>query len=245
MSYYIKGGSVYDDPAARAWMAIHLAGFPSNDYLDSGWKHLETSGATGDPFYLLGGAGGENQVEIGLSGSYRIRITESDIFGWHQDSGAWFSLFGSGVFGDGVTDHGLMDGLDDDDHQQYLNNVRGDTRYYKQSISYHSGEIYHSGESYHTGYIQVHYTSGDVFIGLSGDFLVLSGDYSTHINSANAHHTRYTDLESRAAINGIFGSDGIADKDINMDQVSTYKIIHLGDPVASGDAVNLGYLHET
>lgn len=242
MTYYLKGGSVYDDPAARAWMALHLSGFSSGDYEDTGWKHLEDSGATGDPFWLLGGAGGDNQVEIGLSGSYRIRITTSDIFGWHQDSGAWFSLFGSGVFGTGVSDHGLLGGLGGDDHTQYHNNARGDARYYLQSISYHSGEIYHSGETYHTGYIQVHYVSGNVFIGLSGDFLVLSGDYITHINNTNAHHTRYTDIESRAAINGIFGSDGKADKDIDMDGTSTYKIIHLGNPSASGDAVNLGYL---
>ena len=31
--------------------------------------------------------------------------------------------------GGGVTDHGLLTGLGDDDHTQYLNNTRGDLRY--------------------------------------------------------------------------------------------------------------------
>lgn len=33
----------------------------------------------------------------------------------------------------GVSDHGLLDGLGDDDHQQYHNDARGDLRYYQQS----------------------------------------------------------------------------------------------------------------
>ena len=32
-----------------------------------------------------------------------------------------------------TTDHGSLQGLEDDDHTQYLNNTRGDTRYYTQS----------------------------------------------------------------------------------------------------------------
>jgi hypothetical protein len=35
--------------------------------------------------------------------------------------------------GGGVTDHGALTGLADDDHPQYLNNTRGDTRYYTKS----------------------------------------------------------------------------------------------------------------
>ncbi len=35
--------------------------------------------------------------------------------------------------GTGVTDHGALDGLGDDDHPQYLNNTRGDVRYYTKS----------------------------------------------------------------------------------------------------------------
>jgi hypothetical protein len=35
--------------------------------------------------------------------------------------------------GSGTTDHGLLSGLGDDDHPQYLNTTRGDARYYTQS----------------------------------------------------------------------------------------------------------------
>lgn len=35
--------------------------------------------------------------------------------------------------GGGVTDHGALTGLGDDDHPQYLNNTRGDARYYTQA----------------------------------------------------------------------------------------------------------------
>lgn len=34
----------------------------------------------------------------------------------------------------GVTDHGLLTGLADDDHTQYLNNTRGDARYYTKTL---------------------------------------------------------------------------------------------------------------
>jgi hypothetical protein len=39
----------------------------------------------------------------------------------------WATVSGSGG---GVSDHGLLAGLADDDHPQYLNNTRGDARYY-------------------------------------------------------------------------------------------------------------------
>ena len=35
--------------------------------------------------------------------------------------------------GEGVTDHGALTGLADDDHTQYLNNTRGDARYYTKT----------------------------------------------------------------------------------------------------------------
>ena len=35
--------------------------------------------------------------------------------------------------GGGVTDHGALTGLGDDDHSQYLNQVRGDVRYYTKA----------------------------------------------------------------------------------------------------------------
>jgi len=37
----------------------------------------------------------------------------------------------SGAGGGGVTDHGVLTGLGDDDHSQYHNDARGDVRYYR------------------------------------------------------------------------------------------------------------------
>lgn len=42
-------------------------------------------------------------------------------------------LPGVGGGGGGVTDHGALTGLDDDDHPHYLNATRGDARYYTQA----------------------------------------------------------------------------------------------------------------
>lgn len=39
------------------------------------------------------------------------------------------AIAGGGEGGEGVSDHGELDGLADDDHTQYLNNTRGDARY--------------------------------------------------------------------------------------------------------------------
>lgn len=43
------------------------------------------------------------------------------------------------------------------------------------------------------------------------------GLIETHRLVAGAHHTKYTDVNSRAAISNIFGSDGKADADIDLD----------------------------
>lgn len=40
---------------------------------------------------------------------------------------------------------------------------------------------------------------------------------STHKGDASAHHAKYTDVNARAAINNIFGADGKADADIDLD----------------------------
>ncbi len=42
---------------------------------------------------------------------------------------------GSGTGGSGVTDHGALTGLGDDDHPQYHNDARGDARYYTKTQS--------------------------------------------------------------------------------------------------------------
>ncbi len=48
--------------------------------------------------------------------------------------------------GGGVTDHGALSGLSDDDHPQYLNNVRGDARY-PQILHTHDDRYYTEAET--------------------------------------------------------------------------------------------------
>jgi hypothetical protein len=45
----------------------------------------------------------------------------------------WQLLAEKGEDGAGVTDHGMLTGLSDDDHTQYHNDTRGDIRYYTKS----------------------------------------------------------------------------------------------------------------
>jgi hypothetical protein len=63
---------------------------------------------------------------------------------------------------------------------------------------------------------------------------------ATHKADASAHHAKYTDAEARAAINNIFGSDGKADVNIDLD---THKLINVVDPTVNQDAVTLLYLN--
>ncbi|WP_020398989.1 hypothetical protein [Kordiimonas gwangyangensis] len=50
---------------------------------------------------------------------------------WHAGVGEWRpALLAGGGGSGGVTDHGALTGLGDDDHPQYLNATRGDARYY-------------------------------------------------------------------------------------------------------------------
>jgi len=61
---------------------------------------------------------------------------------------------------------------------------------------------------------------------------------SAHAAITDAHHTKYTDAEARAAINNIFGSDGKADSDIDLD---SHKITNLTDPAADQNAATKKY----
>jgi hypothetical protein len=63
---------------------------------------------------------------------------------------------------------------------------------------------------------------------------------ATHAAIAAAHHAKYTDAEARASINDIFGADGKADVNINLD---THKLINVVDPTLDQDAVTLLYLN--
>lgn len=91
-TYYIKGGSKFDEANPNVWVALHLAGFPSGNYLDTDWKDINDSGASNDPYWRLGGDGGQTEVEIGLSGGYGLKINENGISGYNPSIGGWSGL---------------------------------------------------------------------------------------------------------------------------------------------------------
>ena len=56
--YYVKGGSKFNEADPNVFLALHLAGYPSGHYVDTTWKDFNTSGASNDPYWRLGGDGG-------------------------------------------------------------------------------------------------------------------------------------------------------------------------------------------
>lgn len=97
MTYYIKGGSRYDEANPKVWVALMLGGFPYADYLLDDWKNLDDKGheTAQDPFWRLGGsAGGAKEAEIGLWDDYRIKFETTGITYWDGDS--WEDLLGGG-----------------------------------------------------------------------------------------------------------------------------------------------------
>lgn len=79
----------------------------------------KTAGAWGSPTSLVGPAG---------SGTGDMLASVYD-----PDNGARQVAFKDELGGGGVTDHGALTGLADDDHTQYHNDARGDARYYTQT----------------------------------------------------------------------------------------------------------------
>ncbi len=55
-----------------------------------------------------------------------------------------------------------------------------------------------------------------------------------HAANVAAHHAKYTDVNSRAAISDIFGSDGLADKDI---QIGNYYVTEINTIHFSGQVI--------
>jgi len=65
------------------------------------------------------------------------RLGENEFIGWIQSVTDQINALlasGGGSGSGGVTDHGALSGLSDDDHGQYHNNIRGDLRYYTKTL---------------------------------------------------------------------------------------------------------------
>jgi len=82
----------------------------------------------------------ETGVALNLPDAVGMLLPDPDLYdpvrsvdGYFPDAYGNIDLPGGG--GGGVTDHGDLTGLADDDHSQYLTTTRGDTRYYTKSQS--------------------------------------------------------------------------------------------------------------
>ena len=119
--------------------------------------------------------------------------------------------FGGGDDGDGgggVTDHGLLLGLGDDDHTQYHNNTRGDARYYTQSqvdaLTWTESDITDLDK----------YTQAEVDT-ISGSLSSeIDSDISIHAAS-NDHDNRYYTESEVDTISGTLQTDIDAKGDMN------------------------------
>jgi len=97
--------------------------------------------------------------------------------------------------GGGVTEHGELTGLEDDDHAQYHTDARGDTKYYTKAQTDGiktelEGEI-DSDISVHAALANIHHVAFE-----SAD---CDEKITTHSSNQSAHHSRYSDSEARTA----------------------------------------------
>lgn len=103
MTYYIKGGSKYNEANPKVWVGLFLGGFPDNDYLDINWKNLNDKSheTDDDPYWRLGSSsGGAKTAEFGLYSGYRIECDATNgVRAWDDIAGEWVDLLtGGGAF---------------------------------------------------------------------------------------------------------------------------------------------------
>jgi len=156
--------------------------------------------------------------------------------------------------GGGVTNHGQLSGLSDDDHPQYLNETRGDARYSKtdhEHTEFYEKNIINNkldakANSNHSHderyYIK---SSVDTFLASKAD----AADVSGKADAEHNHDTRYykksevdtkIDLKANAAHDHGIVKDGSGNKFLADD--GTYKIVSGGDSGGSGGVSEHGDL---
>ncbi len=64
MTYYIKGGSRYNEANPKVWVGLFLGGFTENQYLDTDWKAIDYGSniTDKDPYWRLGSSSGGAQT---------------------------------------------------------------------------------------------------------------------------------------------------------------------------------------
>jgi len=115
MTYYIFGGSIFDDPACKAYMYVDLGGYNKDLYYEDPRTKSDAHMVEGDPFWRLGGvSGGQESAEIGVHGKFIIEIDDLGIWGLEEGEdpinllspgpgGLWFKTI-TGITNDVVAD---------------------------------------------------------------------------------------------------------------------------------------------
>lgn len=98
MTYYVKGGSKYDDSDAKAWMGVFLSGYNSDEYADPDWTEIDYDShiQDDDPYWRLGGTGGEAKAEFGLWNGARLRAYSDAIQIWDTTDDEWETIIEGG-----------------------------------------------------------------------------------------------------------------------------------------------------
>lgn len=139
MTWYMKGQSDYESANFHMGLFFDMNGFASGDYAT---LVMPDDVLAGDPFLTIAAetqswTPGSQVVELGLWDDYRIKIDSAGIWGWHEGSGDWFSLFGGGGDGEPTPDHNLLNGLNDGDDYEHITQAQKDLLHTIYSLEEH------------------------------------------------------------------------------------------------------------
>ncbi len=136
---YISTGTGEVNWSEDVWYYLRVRHDSANDltYLDLSLDGVSWSSQ--NKFHYLMGSGGSGDISAIGIGAFRQYNNSADLsvdFEFFRVREVFDSLadpvYGDGDMG-GVSDHGDLTGLDDDDHPQYHNDTRGDARYYQKT----------------------------------------------------------------------------------------------------------------
>ncbi|MEE9438999.1 MAG: hypothetical protein V3V14_08375 [Saprospiraceae bacterium] len=217
MTYYLAGGSTYNDIEYCMYAYMDNSGYPDGEY---GERPIQSFGATNDPYWSLGldtegMVSGQQQAEFGLLDGYRIKCDSNGIFGYHVDSGSgWIDLF-SGAGGGGASE--LAD----------LSDVN--------LVSYEDGKVLRAdGVDFEAGYL----AHGDLSDAPEGahhpkdhnntehttNYEVANANIQSHVGTppVDSHHAKYLDSEAVNAVETAGLDFGAHVNPISTDNVAQY-----------------------
>lgn len=134
-----------------------------------------------------------------------------------------------------VSDHGDLTGLGDDDHTQYLNNARGDIRYYQQSQFYNTSQGNATGIfADSTGKLDVSFLPDSALLSDHGALTGLGDDDHTQYHTDTRGDARYYTQSS------FFGTSQSSQTPILSDATGKIDISYLPDMAVNSMATTFG-----